>query len=241
MLDYQYTISLAGIPLRLCCQFPNAAYEEFMTAEEPELQITSDTEHPEFWKQYAKDPETVQPKSVETMDLITKTCNVLLRYRRCLFHGTAFLWHGKAWIFTAPSGTGKTTQYLLWKLRYRDELTILNGDKPILEFRDDGTVWVRPSPWRGKECMGTMDSAPLGGIIYLKQGTENVVERLDPSSAAIRLFLQFLILLDVPQTVDRVCTLETELIRACPVWELTNRGDDASAVLMHDTLTCFEQ
>ncbi len=49
------------------------------------------------------------------------------------------------------------------------------------------------------------------------------------------LYSQFLFLPDRADRIDRVCALETRLLRETPLWELTNRGDIASAELMHDT------
>ena len=67
---------------------------------------------------------------------------------------------------------------------------MLNGDKPILEFREQ-EIWVHPSPWKGKENMGQMLSAPLGGIILLEQSTENVWRSVSINDAVMPLFFQF--------------------------------------------------
>lgn len=241
MTAYRYTISLAGIPLILNCRFPYVAFDGFSTAEDAKEIITAEPDDLTVSQRYVLPSEWESPREAELIQLIGETGSALLKYDRCIFHGTAFIWHEKAWIFTAPSGTGKTTQYIRWKLVYKDEVTMLNGDKPILEFREDETVWVHPSPWKGKENMGVMRSAPLGGIILLEQGTENRVQQLSASSAAIPLYLQFLFLIDKAENAERVCALETRLLRNCPVWKLTNLGDEASAELMHDTLMRWEQ
>ncbi len=162
--------------------------------------------------------------------------NALLAYNRCVFHGTAFLWHEKAWIFTAPSGTGKTTQYRRWRKLYRDEVKIINGDKPILEFKEDHTIMVHPSPWKGKERWGSMLNAPLGGIIYLKQGKENKIECMAPQDAVIPLYKQFLFLPEKEEYIHAVCRMEDTLLRNIPVWKLINKGDLVSAQLTHDVL-----
>ena len=163
--------------------------------------------------------------------------NALLPFNRCVFHGTAFLWHDKAWLFSAPSGTGKTTQFRQWRRLYRDEVKIINGDKPILQFCDDGTIMVHPSPWKGKERMASMLKAPLGGIIYLQQGKENTIERMDSLDAAEPIYRQFLFLPETEEAVRRVCRMEDKLLRNIPVWELVNKGDAQSAELTHHTLT----
>ena len=162
--------------------------------------------------------------------------NALLPYHRCIFHGTAFLWQGKAWLFTAPSGTGKTTQFKRWKALYRNEVRILNGDKPILEFMPDGQIMVHPSPWKGKERWGGMLKAPLAGIVYLEQGKENTITRFTPQEAVIPIYKQFLYLPEKVEHIRAVCRLEETLLQHIPVWKLVNLGDLDSARLTHDVL-----
>ncbi len=237
-MNYRYPVSLAGIPFYLDCRYSYRIFNDFLTAEKPLRVIPGESsEEP---AEYLTEKKNAFLMEAELSRLIERTGSVLLEYDRCIFHGTAFIWHQKAWIFTAPSGTGKSTQYVLWKDRYGNELSILNGDKPILEFGNDESVTVHPSPWKGKERMGTLQSAPLGGIIYLRQGIRNCVERLQMPEAAVCLYQQFLFDDHAREHVDRVCDLETRLLRRYPVWELINLGNRASAELMHDTLLDWE-
>lgn len=176
------------------------------------------------------------PDYIEFMELSLAVSDALIPFSRVLFHGTAFIWKEKAWIFSAHSGTGKTTQYLLWKLLYGDEVRMLNGDKPILSFSDSGQILVHPSPWMGKENMGQLCSAPLGGIILLRQGQENHMQRIGAKEAAIPLFTQFMFSRQNPSDVRAVCALEERLLKAVPLWLLTNKGDEASVRLCRKTL-----
>ena len=176
----------------------------------------------------------------EYMALCVQASDALLPHRRCVFHGTAFIWRGRAWIFTAPSGTGKTTQYILWKSLYGEQIQMLNGDKPILAWAEDGQIWVYPSPWTGKEGMGRGEAAPLGGGIYLAQGRENTIAPLAPAQAAAPLFCQFLFSAATAAAVEQACALEEQLLATVPVWLLVNRGDEASARLTHDTILQWE-
>lgn len=178
---------------------------------------------------------------LEFNELAPRAADALLPYGRCLFHSVAFLWRGMAYLITGPSGTGKTTQYVLWKLLLGDQVSILNGDKPVLEWNAGGSIWVHPSPWKGKEGMGRLVSAPLGGVICLAQGERNHVSLLRPEQAALPLFGQFLFTASSEQDVRRVCALEEALLRNVPVWELVNRGDFSSVQLARDTILKFEE
>jgi hypothetical protein len=102
-----------------------------------------------------------------------RTSEYLMDFRRFVFHAVAIRWHDRAWLITAPPGIGKSTQYRNLQMMHPDEVSIINGDKPIVEIRDDG-AFVHPSPWTGKEHWDGAEGAPLGGIFFLKHG-ENTI------------------------------------------------------------------
>ncbi len=161
----------------------------------------------------------------------------LIREDRCIVHGAAMLWKGKAWLFMADSGTGKSTQLRHWKDLWPEEVRILNGDKPVLRLEDDGTFTVHPSPWKGKEEWGDDSlSAPLGGIILLRRAKENHLERLSPVGCAARLLSLFFCSFDDKETLDLLCILEEKVLSSVPVWRLDNLGDEDSSRLTHEAL-----
>lgn len=177
------------------------------------------------------------PAYAEMMELCPRVSDALLPFGRLVFHALAFAWQGRVWLLTGPSGVGKTTHYLRWKLRYGDELSLLNGDKPLLEIPPEGAITVHPSPWFGKEGMQQYFSGPLGGIILLEKAAENRMRRMTPREAAGCLFAQLLITRRDAQSVRRACALEQTLLERTPLWLLQNRGDTAAAELCRDTLS----
>lgn len=231
----ELTVVLAGIPVRLSLRSPAyaACFQPFWTEADP---VAAARVPEDALKEAAPHYEAgTTPEQVEYLELGPRVCDALLPYGRILFHGAVILWRGRVWVFTANSGTGKTTQYMLWKLCFGSEIKILNGDKPLLEFRKDG-ILVHPSPWRGKEGLGSLDAAPLGGIILLEQSEENRMRRLLPAEAAGPLLTQLLFTRKNADDVRAACALEERLLAQVPVWLLQNRGDAASAALCRDTL-----
>lgn len=227
-------LCLAGIPVEAALQYEDylRLYRPYFTALPPMLSVgLTPGELAAARIRYTECPELPY---VEHMELCTRLSNLLIPTGRVFFHGTAFLWHGRAWILTAPSGTGKSTQYFLWKLLYGDEILLISGDKPILESRD-GTFFLHSSPWNGKENMGNCLSAPLGGIIYLEQANANTMERMH-TGMALPIYTQFLYSPEDTEAVLAVCRFADSLLRTVPVWRLSNRGDRASAKLCHDVL-----
>ena len=174
---------------------------------------------------------------IEFHCLMLKTGNELLAHKRALFHGAALLWKKKAWIITAPSGTGKTTQLRHWRNVLKKDVRVINGDKPLLECRKDGSVHVYSSPWKGKENYG-LDGlcAPLGGIILLEQGNENRIERLDVKEAVLPLYCEFISLHENDKQIRSQSEILDQILDAVPVWKLTNTGDEESARLTINTL-----
>lgn len=175
---------------------------------------------------------------VEYRTLTELTSHPLIRFGCCFFHAVSFCCQGRAWLLTAPSGTGKTTQFLNWQRLHPGEITMICGDMPVLERRDDGTVWVHPSFWNGKENLGDRNHPPmpLAGIVLLQQGPENAVARLGAAEAIPGLFSQFILLPDTEDEILSLASLMDAMLRTVPVWRMTNRGDDASTELLRQTL-----
>ncbi len=168
--------------------------------------------------------------------LMARTSAYLLKHDRVLLHGVSFLWEGKAWILTAPSGTGKTTQLRHWQRLYSDEIELINGDKSVLCLRENGSLWVCPSPWTGKEQDAGYSSGELGGIILLRQAASNTLRPLVPRESVRPLFSQFLMLGDTEEEVRAAGKLLDALVSKTPIWRLDNLGDEDSARLTHDSL-----
>ena len=101
-------------------------------------------------------------------------------FDRFVFHGASVKVGDKGYIFTAPSGTGKSTHIGLLMKHFSGEVSIINGDKPIVGVFADGAK-IYSCPWAGKEDWKTNTSAPLGGIILLKRGKSNRISKISPA------------------------------------------------------------
>jgi hypothetical protein len=90
-------------------------------------------------------------------------------------HSASLLYRGMAWLFSGPSGTGKSTHTNLWHRLYHAPL--INGDLNLCGIEGD-TVLVYGMPWCGTSGIYTKETYPLGGIILLRQSPENRIEEL---------------------------------------------------------------
>ncbi len=108
---------------------------------------------------------------------------------RILVHGAALMMDGKAYLFTAPSGTGKSTHIKLWGKKFGKDVTVIDGDKPFISF-ENGKAFVWGSPRCGKEGWNNPISAPLCGIAFLVRSERNRIEKVSPLEMAEKFFAQ---------------------------------------------------
>lgn len=129
----------------------------------------------------------------ENLALYRKICAQILKYDAFMMHGAVIEYEGKGYLFTAKSGTGKTTHIRLWKKLFGDDkVTIVNGDKPIIRFID-GKVYAYGTPWNGKEHYGTNSRVELSAICFLERGEENSIKKISDIEALPRIFSQIMI------------------------------------------------
>lgn len=125
---------------------------------------------------------------LETLAVQRAIANRLPERHRLLAHGAVIEFEGRAYLFTAPSGTGKSTHIRLWRQYLGDTVRVINGDKPFVripECREELPV-VYGTPWAGKEGWQRNDSAPLAGIVLLSR-SELGASSIRPASAALNL------------------------------------------------------
>jgi hypothetical protein len=106
--------------------------------------------------------------------------NAALRYQGLQIHSAAIADAGRGIIFSAPSGTGKTTQAHLWTRHFGAKM--LNGDRPIVCLTEHGPH-VYGTAWSGSDEVYQNAALPLAAIVFIEQAEENHAERLTAASA----------------------------------------------------------
>ena len=233
-------IRMAGLPVRFLCYSKTTIqylkrYLRKDIPDEMDAEYTVDSRNMDLTQESLR--EMLDNPHIEYCYLMEAATDVLMDAHRCMFHGVAFVWQKRAWILTAPSGTGKSTQFSNLVKLYGEEVFCLNGDKPCLEIYEDGSVNVYDSPWRGKEGWGTVDAVfPLAGIFVLKQSEENKVQRLSAGDAIVPIYCQFFSSRTTESFCHKLFYLEKSLIRYIPIYLLENRGDFDSTKLLYRTI-----
>lgn len=125
---------------------------------------------------------------LETLATLRKLANIMPSHQRILMHGASIEYKGQAFLFTAPSGTGKSTHIRLWKKYLGNDVKIVNGDKPFISL--EGTPRIYGGPWAGKENWHRNCSVPLSGICFVQRGTENSIRKIKAEECLSLLFKQ---------------------------------------------------
>lgn len=119
---------------------------------------------------------------LETLAVYRKIADYLLSCDTLLFHGSVIAVDGEGYLFTAKSGTGKSTHTRLWREYFGERAVMVNDDKPLLHITDSG-VTAYGTPWDGKHRLSTNTAVPLKGICILTRDTTNHIEQAEPHAA----------------------------------------------------------
>lgn len=172
---------------------------------------------------------------LETLSILRKISDILPLHQRILMHGASISYHNQAYLFTAPSGTGKSTHIRLWKKYLGDEVKIVNGDKPFISLADNPPT-IYGTPWAGKERWQRNCSEPLKGICFLQRGTTNSIKRLNPEECLSLLFHQVYIP-DDSLTAGLTLELLDKLIKSVPLYLLQCDMSEDAVRCSFETLT----
>ena len=116
---------------------------------------------------------------LETLAVYRKIADHLLSCDTLLFHGSVIAVDGEGYLFTAKSGTGKSTHTRLWREYFGERAVMVNDDKPLLYITDFG-VTAYGTPWDGKHRLSTNIVVPLKGICILTRDITNHIEQVEP-------------------------------------------------------------
>ena len=94
----------------------------------------------------------------------------------------------KAYLFSAPSGTGKSTHTQLWLSAFKDA-KILNDDKPAIIIRNN-IAYACGTPFSGKNDLSLNEMYPIQGIAFLERSKDNWIKKMDVKKSIYSIFNQ---------------------------------------------------
>ena len=170
---------------------------------------------------------------LETLAVYRKIVTNMLEFDTFLMHGAVVAVGDKAWLFTAPSGTGKTTHINLW-LKNIPGSYVVNGDKPLIHISDECTVYG--TPWSGKEGMNRNVAVKLCGIVCLNRGENNRIEQVSMSKVLPTLIQQSYRPREKAK-LEKTLSLLSSLGRKIPMYQLYCNMNDEAALIAYNVLS----
>ena len=145
-------------------------------------------------------------------------CRKMAEFDAYLFHSAVITYGGKCIAFSGKRGTGKSTHVGLWKDKFGKDVTVVNGDKPLLALRN-GQLIAYGTPWCGKEGWNINTSVPLTAICFLRRGEKNTIAPLKVDTALGDIMPQLLIPDDAPALMATLDLLDG-ILTDIPLYEL---------------------
>lgn len=153
-----------------------------------------------------------------------------LDFNAFYLHSSCVSLDGRGIIFTAASGTGKSTQAALWEKFLGAET--LNGDRTVIR-RENGGWNCYGSPYAGSSEIYKNESTPLSAIIVLAQGPENRLIRLSPREAFVCLYRETVQNPWSRDYMEAMAALLEQAVLERPVYRLTCRPDREAVELVY--------
>ncbi|MDD7389389.1 MAG: hypothetical protein PUG60_06985 [Lachnospiraceae bacterium] len=183
---------------------------------------------------YRKSKESYLNYSHNICDILSLE-TLLLHYNGFILHSSFIRWQQQGILFSAPSGTGKSTQADLW-VEY-EGAEIINGDRAGLRLIDG--VWQAYGlPYAGSSHIYRNENAPVAAVVVLRQAKENRIRRLRAAEAIRFLYPEVTAHHWDREFVDRILNLLMELTAAVPVYLLECLPDRGAVELVKDTIFC---
>ncbi len=146
-----------------------------------------------------------------------------------LFHSAVIEYNGDGFVFSAKSGTGKSTHIALWRKKFGADVHVVNGDKPIMRFVGD-RLYAYGTPWCGKEGWQTNTKVPVKALCFIERSENNRIRKIGADESVMRLFHQILTPSDI-ETVDALFPLLDRTLKEIPCYVLgCNISEEAAEI-----------
>ncbi len=142
---------------------------------------------------------------------------IMLHHGGLMIHSSSLSYKEAGVIFSADSGTGKSTHTRLWRKVF-EGVEIINDDMPVIKFIDD-KWYLCGSPWSGKTEINVNKKVPLKGIVFLERGTINEIDKICAPDSVFRLMKQTLLPPGKTLTTIAMSNI-SKLLESVPVYRL---------------------
>ena len=237
-----FTIEIAGHTAAVSSLFASSKdyCRDYLTDKPPEIFIRVTEEDLRF-EQQSLDEEAIEEGfrlrvfSAPFLDraaIQRKMADYLLTHQVLMTHGSAIAVDGLGYLFTAKSGTGKSTHTRFWRETFGSRAAMINDDKPFLSIGQE-KILICGAPWSGKHGLHSNTTVPLAGICILARGSENRIQKITAEEALPMLLHQCH---QPPQQEAYVRQLVNTLATRIPLWHMTCTKEKQAASVAHNAM-----
>ena len=179
--------------------------------------------------------EDVTPENMEYVATGALFNRFLIVHDGLMLHSSAVVVDGYAYLFSADSGTGKSTHTNLWLEKFGDKAFIINDDKPAIR-KIDGEWYVYGTPWCGKNNTNKNAKAKLGAIVFLERSEENWIENESIQDAIKKFFRQTTRKLNKEQNMDKVLSTMEKVLSEVPIYKMGCNISEEAAKMAYEKI-----
>lgn len=181
---------------------------------------------------YLKEKESYIEYSRNLLEIINIE-QILNNFNAFILHSSFIEWKDKGILFSAPSGTGKSTQADLWD-KYED-VEIINGDKAGIR-KMDGRWMAYGLPFAGTSGIYKNKKAEISHIIVLRQGKENKLIRLSPREAFIKLYSETIVHTWDKEFQENIINMITDVVQNVQIYQYECLPDKSAVDFLKDQI-----
>lgn len=171
---------------------------------------------------------------LEELAVYRKISEKMPAFDTVLMHGSCIAADGEAYLFSAKSGTGKSTHTRLWREMLGDRAIMINDDKPLIRVTE-GQAVIFGTPWDGKHHLSTNTSAPLKAICFLERAEKNSICRISAAEAYPLLLQQIYLPIDGKAAV-KTLALADKLTASVDLWRLRCNMEPEAARIAYQAM-----
>lgn len=233
-------VKLAGVNINIKCNYESTIdrFQDFITNDTPSIRVNISQERVISEKrclleQYPEDIITCH--EAEFNAIYRDLSELLLERGVFVYHGVLVEKDNIGYLFTSPSGVGKTTHALFWIKTFGHNACIVNGDKPLLRMTSEG-VRGFGSPWKGKENFGNNGSVPLKFICHLSRGKRTSIREITSKESALDWLINGVMLKNRTQRIPEVIHKLNVMLPFVSLYELQCTKEPESAKVAYDAM-----
>ena len=197
MITRKYKIADKTVEISSIYEEVHEYCADYLTDESADYSVTTTQADIDFEREKSAREDAVEGIPIrqfsdgylEELAVYRKIAEQMITYDTILFHGSVVAVDGVGYLFTAKSGTGKSTHTRLWREYFRDRAVMVNDDKPLLHISESGVI-AYGTPYNGKHRLGINISVPLKAICILTRASDNHIEPITRERAYTMLLQQ---------------------------------------------------